>query len=69
MKCSDARLLRPVSQRKLRHEAVDLFLKGKKIKALYMTGGGAKNPYLIKLIMKFLKEEFKKEYLKIKICV
>lgn len=31
MKCSDARLLRPVSQRKLRHEAVDLFLKGKKI--------------------------------------
>ena len=38
------------------------FLKGKKIKALYMTGGGAKNPYLIKLIMKFLKEEFKKEY-------
>lgn len=31
MKRSDARLLHPVIQRKLRHEAVDLFLKGKKI--------------------------------------
>lgn len=29
MKRSDARLLQPVIQRKLRHEAVDMFLKGK----------------------------------------
>jgi len=29
MKCSDARLLHPVIQQKLRHEAVDLFLNGK----------------------------------------
>ena len=29
MKRSDARLLQPVIQRKLPHEAVDLFLKGK----------------------------------------